>query len=184
MNAVRRVLLMIAFAGLSGFGLASEPTAEVLANRVKAAYVFKFSAYVEWPVAVLADETTPLVIGVMGAEGMVAELSKLSVDHRVNNRLVRIKGLKPEDSINGIHVLVVGAQENDRLKYWLDGVRTQPVLTVSESTHALEDGSIINFVTVDDRIRFEVSVMNADRNGLKISSRLLGVALRVDGRGP
>ncbi|HSY28334.1 MAG TPA: YfiR family protein, partial [Burkholderiaceae bacterium] len=59
-----------------------------------------------------------------------------------------------------------------------------PILVVTESAGALESGSIINFVPVDDRIRFEISVTQAERSGLKISSRLLGVAQKIESGKP
>ena len=125
----------------------------------------------------------PAVAGktpVVGADKVVDALNSLTATKAVSDRTLQVRVLKPGDPVTGVQILFVGKQENAHLKQLLDTMQAQPVLTVTESAGALESGSIINFVPVDDRIRFEVSVTQAERNGLKISSRLLSVAQKVE----
>lgn len=152
--------------------------------QIKAAYLYKFVAYVEWPPTVFAEANTPVTIGVIGADDVAAELNNIKSGRPPNSRAVEVKMLKPGDSLAGVQVLFIGGQENGRLKRLLEGLQSQPVLTVTEWTGALGAGSVINFVPVDDRIRFEVSVAHAERSGLKISARLLNVAQKVETRRP
>jgi hypothetical protein len=77
-----------------------------------------------------------------------------------------------------VHLLFVGRAE-PQMRAWLRNAQQQGVLTVTESERGLEAGSSINFVAVDDRIGFEVSLDAAERSGLRISSRMLAVARRV-----
>lgn len=147
-------------------------------NQIKAAYLYKFATYVEWPSSSFVQADSPVVIGIIGADEIAAELNNLTVDRLINGRVVQIKSLSLREPLVGIHILFVGHQE--RLSPLLDNIQTQPILTVTELNNALDMGSIINFVLVDNHIRFEVSTAHADRSGLKISARLLGVAQRIE----
>jgi hypothetical protein len=78
-----------------------------------------------------------------------------------------------------LHVLFVGRDAAARLPQLLAEVKGERMLVVSDSEGALGQGSMINFVTVDDRVRFDVAPVAAERSELRISSRLLSVARRV-----
>lgn len=151
---------------------------------VKAAYLYKFAGYVDWPSTSFPNATTPLTIGVVGADRLVAELARQLAGLSVGDHPVSVTPLRPSDAFNGVQILFIGREENPMLKRLLAGVEARPVLTVTEAAGALGDGSVINFVTTDNRVRFEISLVAAQRNGLKVSSRLLGVAQQVQTGGP
>lgn len=153
-------------------------------SQIKAAYLYKFAAYVEWPPAVFVQADAPLTVGIIGADEIAEELRLLIKDRSVNGRVIHVKSLKIDDSVDEIQILFIGQRESGHLKNLLKSVQTRPILTVTEATNALDAGSIINFLSVDERIRFEVSVMQAERNGLKVSARLLAVAQKIDARSP
>ena len=144
---------------------------------VKAAFLYKFAGYVEWPAASLPPEA-PLVIGIMGTDEVLAELEKLVPGRQVNNHRINVRRVREGDALRGVHVLFVGrAEPNTRAV--LRAAQQQGVLTVTEVERGLEAGSAVNFVAVDDRVGFEVSLDAAERAGLRISSRMLAVARRV-----
>ncbi len=183
MDIVRRMVLLLALQGLASFAWAADSAPSDIEYQIKAAYLYKFATYVEWPPSAFAQATTPITIGVVGADEIAAELSKLKRGQPVNNRMVDVRLLKPGEPLIGVQILFIGRQESGRLKRLLDSIQSQPMLTVTESVGALGAGSVINFVRIDDRIRFEVSVVQAERSGLKISARLLSVAQKIeDGR--
>lgn len=184
MGLVRRTVLLICLHCLAVFAWAADGGPSDTEYQIKAAYLYKFVAYIEWPAAAFGDADTPVTIGVIGADDVAAELNNIKHGRKVNNRTVEIKLLKPGDPLTGVKILFIGGRDSAHLKRLLDSVQSQPVLSVTESAGALSAGSVINFVPVDDRIRFEVSVQNADRNGLKISARLLSVAQKVEARRP
>lgn len=179
MNPLRRAALLIALQFLAVAGRAGAAGPGEIEQQIKAAYLYKFENYVEWPPS-FAPADRPLVIGIVGADEIAAELSNLNRGHRANQRAMEVRLLKPGEAPDGVQILFVGRQESGRLKRLLEGIQAQPVLVVTESAGALGAGSIINFVPVDDRIRFEVSLAQAERSGLKISARLLGVAQKVE----
>lgn len=173
----RVVLVVIQVLALSAWAATETETNE---HQIKAAYLYRFAAYVEWPPSTFAEANTPVTIGVMGANEIVTELRKLGSERSANERGVKVRSLKPDDALTGIQILFISKQEPDELKRLLNTIQSQPVLVVTDTTDALDAGSIINFVPVDDHIRFEVSVVHAESKGIKISARLLGVAHRIE----
>jgi hypothetical protein len=154
---------------------------ESLERRVKAAFLYKFAGYVEWPTKAFARPETPVTIGVIGAEPLAAELVQAVTGRTVNDRPVTVRRLKPGESLAGLHILFVGRAESARLDQLAQSARPRSILTVTESDGALARGSVINFVLTDGRVRFEIALDSAEKSGLKLSSRLLAVAQQVTG---
>jgi hypothetical protein len=151
-------------------------------ESVQAAYLHKFLNYAEWPPASFPQADTPYVIGIAGDDLVADELARIAAGRSVNNRGVIVKRVLPGDSLNALsalHMLYIGRNERPRLAQWLRQAKGHPILTVTAADGALEQGSIINFRTVDDRVRFEVSVDTAEQSGLRLNSRLFSVATNV-----
>lgn len=149
-----------------------------LEARVKAAFLYKFASYVEWPEGGQNDEAA-FTVAVVEADAIAAALQALAPSRRVGNRPLAVKRLQPGDSLAGAQMLFIGRSTAPALKNWLDGARNQPVLVVTEQEGALGQGSVINFVLAQQHVRFEVSLPAAEQRHLKISSRLLSVAQQV-----
>jgi uncharacterized protein DUF4154 len=150
-----------------------------LEHRVKAAFLYKFAGYVDWPTASFARPDTPVTIAVLGAEPVAEELVQAVAGRTVDGRPVMVKRLKPGESLAGVHILFIGKAESARLGQLAQTAQPRAILTVTESDGALAQGSIINFVMADRRVRFEISLDAAEKSGLKLSSRLLAVAQQV-----
>jgi hypothetical protein len=152
--------------------------------QVKAAYIYRFAEHIEWPPATFASNAAPLTIGVVDADPVAAELNQLRLTRQIKGRAVTVRTLRSGDAATGIQVLYVGALDGARLKRALDAAQAQGVLAITDGEGTLASGSAISFVQVDSRIRFDVSVVNAERSGLKISARLLAVAHKIEGDRP
>ena len=150
-----------------------------LENRVKAAYLYRFAEYAEWPEGAFARRDTPVTIGVLGSETLADELSQAVVGRTINGRPVTVKRLKPGEPLAGVHVLFIGRSESARLNQLAQGAQPRSILTVTESDGALAQGSVINFIVADRRVRFEISLESAEKSKLRLSSRLLTVAQQV-----
>jgi hypothetical protein len=148
-------------------------------ERVQAAYLHKFLNYADWPPASFPQADTPYVIGVAGDDAVADELARIAAGRSVNNRGVIVKRLLPGDSATDLHMLYIGRGERPRQAQWLRQAKGRPILTVTAADGALEQGSIINFRTVDERVRFEVSADMAEQSGLRLNSRLFSVATNV-----
>jgi len=184
MRVLRGAALLAILLGSSISAWATDADAEDVEYRLKAIFLYKFASYVDWPPTAFGPTNTVFTIGVVGADKVVAALNSLTAANPVNNRAMQVKTIKPGEPVTGVQILFVGKQENAHLKHLLEAIQSQPILTVTESVGALGSGSIINFVPMDDRIRFEVSVTQAERSGLKISARLLGVAQKIESGRP
>lgn len=155
--------------------------AQELEVRVKAAYLYRFAGHVEWPATAFRDAEAPLTIAISGADDLLGELLKLKGGKPVGERGLEVRAWRGGDSLAGVQILFIGQREARLMQRALDAARNLPVLVVTETEGALTLGSIINFLLVDNRVRFEVSIGQAERSGLKVSSRLLAVAQRVQG---
>ena len=180
-DGAARLMRACAFSIAVAGGFASPARADAPADeyRVKAAFLYKFGGYVEWPDSSFARADSPLAIGVMGADALADELAQLVVGRTVAGRRVTVRKLRPGDSIEGLHVLFIGRADSGRMGGVLAAARGRALLTVTEAEDALELGSTINFVLVDDKVRFDVAPPPADSGSLKISARLLAVARKV-----
>lgn len=161
-------------------GNAADNDGRPLEAQVKAAYMYKFVAHVEWPPGTFNDAAAPFTIGVVGAGDIAEELNKLKSSRAAGERPVEVRVLKLGDTARGIQLVFVGGMDASQLRRALEPYKALPTLTISDTPGGMDAGCIINFVTVDNRIRFEISIGNAERQGLKVSSRLLAVAQRVD----
>ena len=186
-NAVHRLLasvvlgvaLCICLSAHRCNAAAGDADSGLLERSVKAAYLYKFLSYVDWPPAAFAQPVSPYVIAIAGADPVASELVALTSGRTVNNRPVTVKRVNFGDSLAGVHLLFIGQQEGARQAQWLRAGALRAVLTVTENDVGLPEGSVINFRQVEGRIRFEISLPAAERNDLKLSSRMLSVALNV-----
>ncbi len=98
-------------------------------------------------------------------------------DHRINDRTVTVEHIESMEELRKCHIIFICGSEIARLGSILSEVRGDNVLTVGESDNFISRGGIINFVMVDNKVRFQINDSGARRAGLKLSSQLL--ALRV-----
>jgi hypothetical protein len=176
LNLALRGLLVLAAALLPALASAQQASEA----SIKAAFLFKFAGYVEWPPGTFTSPVAPFVIGVTGADEVATELERLVPGRGVNNRTVEVRRLREGEIPRDVHLLFVGRDAN--LRAVMQPAQQQAALVVTESERGLESGSSVNFVVADDRVGFEVSLESAERSGLRISSRMLAVARRVVGR--
>jgi hypothetical protein len=176
-----RSLLAFCLLGLSAAMLeghaAPPPTA--LERSVKAAFLYKFLAYTEYPANAFSDPNAPVVIGVAGSEEMAAELARVVNGRTVFGRAVAVRVLREGDPLTGLHLLFLAGGDGARTARLARAAQQQPVLVVTESDNGPIPGGIINFRVVEDRVRFDVWMEAAERNNIKLSSRLLTVAHQV-----
>jgi hypothetical protein len=182
---VSRLLCVLAFAALialcvPGQVLAQSPI-QAPEQRVKAAFLFKFGSYVEWPTGAFASANAPLTIGVMDADELADELTAIVAGRVIDGRPVIVRKLHEGDPVAGLNILFVGKSVDGSLPKILSPMKGRATLAVTESDGALDAGSMINFVVVDGKVRFDVALAPAVAGSLKISSRLLAVARKVTG---
>lgn len=150
-----------------------------LERRVKAAFLYQFIPYVEWPPQALGDKDKAIVIAVAAADETVAELSEVIGTRLALNRPVVVRRWRESDLAGGAHVVYVRRGESHRLPAIARAALATSTLVVSETDRGLAQGSMINFDIVDGRVRFDIALPTLEKAGLRISSRLLAVARDV-----
>lgn len=178
MGFLRRLslLLILMLGGISpGVALAQVDVSEY---ELKAAFVYQFATYAEWPPEAFESDDTPLRFGVLGSELMANNLEILVEGQRLNGRLAEVRLLQHGDSLAGLHVLFIGSAE--QAAALLAEVPVRPLLTVTETEpERWPPGSMINLQVVDEHVRLDVALPATNAAGLRLSARLLQVAQRV-----
>jgi hypothetical protein len=176
-DAWRSALAALACTLLAGTAAAQAPLQPNEAG-VKAAYLYRFLAHVDWPPAAFASPDEPLAIGVAGAPDVSEELQHVVAGRQVNGRAVNARRLADDEAMDGLHVLFIGRAVRQPRRL-IERLRGRPVLIVMEGEASLDAGAMLSLVPVAGRIRFEASPMLAERAGLKLGARLLALAERV-----
>jgi hypothetical protein len=153
-----------------------QPTLE---NDVKAAFIYNFTKFVEWPAPALPDE--PFRLCVIADTGFIATLDRTIADESVGQRrLVRVEP-RSIDAARHCAILYIGPGFSEQGAAMLAAVRDLPVLTVGEGTQFITHGGAIGFLLENNRVRFDINIRAIQRSGLKASSKLLRVARSVEG---
>ncbi|MFI5174453.1 MAG: YfiR family protein [Terriglobia bacterium] len=156
---------------IAAFG--NPPSQSPREYQVKAAFLYNFAKFIEWPSNVAADPNSPFVLGIMGDDPFGADLEQTINGKAVNGRRLVIKRFKRGQPLDLCQILFISSSEQGHLTQILDSLKGSSVLTVGEADHFAQSGGIINFTLKDDRVRFEINLGAADRARLKISSKLL-----------
>jgi len=177
--------LWAAGAALCALALAAAPrpaAAQSLEYPIKANYLVKFAAFVEWPPRAFQAAGAPFNVCVLGSDPFGSALDRVAAAHTVAGRPLVVRRLARVDARSGCHILYLGRAGEQSTHAALHAVAGQPVLTVTDEAWTRERG-IIHFVIAANRVRFHIDDRPAGAAGLKISSRLLSLGLSVRGRG-
>jgi hypothetical protein len=144
--------------------------------EVKAAFLYNFAKFVEWPAEAFDDADAPLTIGVLGEDPFGDTLEQTVKGKTANGRKLAIRRFHKVRDLQPCHILFISSSEKRHLSEILDRLKGSSVLTVGEVEGFAKRGGVINFFVEDNRIRFEVNVDAAKRAKLKMSSKLLRLA--------
>ena len=147
--------------------------------QVKAALLFNFAKFVEWPRSAFASRDSPLVIGILGENPFHNDLEQMIHDKKVDEHPLEIRLLPSPIQATNCHILFISTSQKQQLPEALRTVKGSAVLTVSETERFTESGGMINFVLEGTKIRFQINNEAASRAGLKISSKLMSLASRA-----
>jgi hypothetical protein len=166
-------LLWLLFACGNGRSEDAPPTE----YQIKAAFLFNFARFVQWPTNALAASTSPMIIGVLGENPFHNDLALTLRNKSVDDHPLVIKEFSSAAEATNCHILFISASEKPRLPNIINGLKGSSVLTVGEMDQFTESGGMINFVLQGSKIRFQINNNAASSAGLKISSKLLALAL-------
>ena len=170
---------MIALAlggGVSGGGVCHADQRPV--QEVKAAFLYNFARFIEWPETAFDAPEDPFVLGVLGDDPFGGVLGKIIGHEMLGKRRIEIRHWDRAHEVEGCHLLFVNPALPDRLTS-LAGLPPEGLLTVGDGEGFVESGGVIGLVVEQNRVRFKVNLASAERAGLQMSSKLLNLAREV-----
>ena len=162
---------------LLGASLAQQPVSTEY--QVKAAYLFNFAKFVEWPANTFSNANAPLEICVIGLNPFGRGLEDSIAGKTVSGRHIEISHKSDAVSARSCQIVFISVSDKGQISQLLQQLNGASVLTVGNTSGFTNDGGMINFVLEGDRVRFEANLEAAEHAHLKISARLLGVAKSV-----
>jgi YfiR/HmsC-like len=175
------ILAILVIVMLADAARTTQAQSEAGEYRVKAAFLFHFVQLVEWPAGTLGNDIDPVTLCIVGEDSFHGDLETTLAGKTLGTRPLRVRHLKVTEDYQGCQVIFVSGHEAPHLGQLLHELKDGPVLTVGESDGFVEQGGMIGFLLVDNKVRFAINVEAAERAKLKISSRLLLLAKTVVG---
>ncbi len=181
-KAQRRPLIVL-LAALTAVPIAPAAAAADASDvelRLKAAYIYNFARFVEWPAGTAAG---PVRIGVLGHGDLASLLEEIVRGKSVGGRAIKVTPIGTAAEAECCEILLIERSESKHEKEIAQALADKPVLTVSDDENASREGIMIAFQLVDESVRFQINQEAATRAGLKVSSQLLKVALPAERAG-
>jgi hypothetical protein len=162
-------------------GVARSSSAQSTADeyQVKAAFLFHFAQFTDWPAGVLNAGDTSLNLCVFDDEPRQTVLQSTIEGKTVGARVFHVRLISQTQETQNCNILFLSRDEARRQSAFLRSLRGSPVLTVGETSDFLTDGGMIRFHLVEGKIRFDINLDAAETSHLTISSRLLLLATSV-----
>ncbi len=156
---------------------AASPAA--LEYQVKATFLYNFTKFVQWPSDSLASSGEPFEVGVVGSNPFGSYLAESMEGQYVHGRPVRVVEFRGPSDVRPCAIIFVPDAAGDRLADIAARIKGSPVLLIGESPGFAERGGAINFILVQNKVRFEINPAVARTAGLQISAKLLAIATVV-----
>ncbi len=146
-------------------------------DTLKAAYLERFSRFVEWPAnTAMSDKARPFIIAVLGQDGFAHQLRSIYSEQTILGKPVKVLEIQSSQTIPACHLLFIGASQREDLDELLVRLRRRPVLTVGDTPGFGAAGVHINLFRADNKLRFEINEPAARAAGLQIGYQLLSYA--------
>ena len=175
LNASAYVLLL-ATALLLGGAAQREPDKDTTAI-IQASYIYNIAKLVEWREPEMRKG--PFVIGVLGSGNLYQELVKKYAMRSIGKQPIEVRKLPETQEVDRCHILFVPSEE----KALLQGILKQPncrsTLIVSDFPDAIASGAVVNFISAKNTLKYEISIINADKHGIDVGLTLKQLAERV-----
>lgn len=152
--------------------------------QVKAKYLYNFTRFVDWPDQTFSHSDTPYIIGILGEDPFGIDLDKTVEGKKIKGRSFIVKRFKQIDDLKFCHILYIGLTDQSKSIQVIEKIKGSNILTVGDIKNFAHNGGIINFITKDKKIRFEINVQAAKETGIHISSKLLKQSNIIENQQP
>ena len=151
---------------------AQAPTGEA---EVKAAFVYNFLKFVEWPGTSFRSPHEPLVVALVGDGPTADATERFLASKLIAGRRLVVRRVAWDESLAGVHAAFVSEGDEGRLRRVLAAASAGSVLSIGEGTRFAGDGGVIGLVVEERKVRFDIDMSVANAAGLKVSSKLLAL---------
>jgi hypothetical protein len=180
----RRIAISI---GLLLMAILTTPAPDTCAQSageysVKAACLYRFAQFIDWPADSLGNDNAPLIVGVLGQDPFGGAIDQVIAGKTVNGRPLVIRRFQWGEDLRHCHILFISSSEQKRLSQILNSLKGASVLTVGEMDQFGQQGGMIRFILSDGKVTFEINLTAGEQARLRFSSKLLALAKAVRGR--
>jgi YfiR/HmsC-like len=172
--------LLVLAAGVLFCAIGAAQSDQPSEYEVKAAFLFNFTKFVEWPEGSFDDPHAPIVIGIIGDDPFGDSLLRIVAGQKPQGRAIVIIKYRRGDDLRHCHILFISASERQYSAQILTGLHDAGVLTVSDIDGFAVAGGVMQFVMQENRVRFVVNLDAATQNKLRVSAKLLALAQVVN----
>jgi hypothetical protein len=186
-NAIKPQFLRL-FAGLLAAALclwcSTARQCEAAASRqsteyeVKAAFLYNFAKFTEWPANTFSGPDEPLIFGILGHDPFGGNIDA-ATKRTVNGRPVQVRRFSDVREVGKCHILFISSSEAERLETILHALRSSRILLISDISGFAERGGMINFIMQENSVGFKINADAVSRAGITLHSRLLNIAIIV-----
>jgi hypothetical protein len=145
------------------------------AYQIKAAYLYNFTRFVEWP-----DDAvrSAFIIGVVGHKDLSEYLEAIVSGEKINNRPIRVRYFRNLNEVDDCNILFLSSTDATMIREGITSMNRRSILTVSDAEDFLQWGGMVRFYTQENKIRIQINASSARAGNLQISSKLLNVATK------
>ena len=165
------ILMTLLMSGVTG-GTSKSFADSLQEYQIKAAFLYNFAKFVEWPAAAFKDAQSTVTLCILGNDPFGDALDSLR-EKTIEGRRLVIRRVSKIEEADRCHILFVSASEKESLSHILKVIRSWNVLTVGDTKGFAESGVMINLISIENKVGFEINLAAAEHASLKISSKLL-----------
>ena len=152
--------------------------------EVKAAYLYNFARFVQWPPDAFSSPTAPFVLAVLGEDPFGSTLDSTCEGKRLSDRPIVIRRIRRAEDLDGAHMVFISASQMREMSHIAQSLANRSILSVGDLSGMAREGAVIGFRVENERVRFDINLSRAEQSRLKVSSQLLKVAMTVNGEPP
>lgn len=142
-----------------------------------AMFIYHFTKYINWPEA---EGNTEFVIGIIGQTPLKEELQQIIKSKSINNKKVQVRQIQENsDDLKTCQIVFVPENESKAIKSVVTQTEKSPTLVITEKSGMIQKGASINFLVLNEKLRFEISKTHIIAHNLKVSNELLKLASDV-----
>lgn len=144
--------------------------------KLHAGLLYHFTKHIEWPAS---KQSGDFVIGVLGNATLTEAVEEMAKNRTVGNQKITVVQVKTSEDANKCHIIYVQKFQNSQFNAVYPKAKSGHVLLITESEDGGKRGASINFVTIDEKLKFELNKTSIEDAGLKVSSELIKLSIPV-----